>query len=295
MIICLYIFIFLCIFMIGAFFGSFFSLATYRIPKGEDITHTRSYCPNCKHKLSFFDLFPVISYIVRGGKCKYCKQKISPRYILLESLNGILFVGIYFVVYKVSSDLLVALFVSMIIYIIYAVIFVIIGSKIMENLNKEKENSIDSKKGVYVAELVVAFVAFLIIISSSVVISRNYNIKLNTMKKESDILKFTVSLVEFLKNEDIAYAPAGDYALREDAIKNYYSMLGLEYDESTNLKVNINVKSYKEDQNVEYDVLKIVKITSSYKLDSKNNSYDISNVYEKEYDKTSDKFNEILN
>ena len=86
MIICLYIFIFLCIFMIGAFFGSFFSLATYRIPKGEDITHTRSYCPNCKHKLSFFDLFPVISYIVRGGKCKYCKQKISPRYILLESL-----------------------------------------------------------------------------------------------------------------------------------------------------------------------------------------------------------------
>ena len=72
-------------------------------------------------------------------------------------------------------------------------------------------------------------------------------------------------------------------------------MLGLEYDESTNLKVNINVKSYKEDQNVEYDVLKIVKITSSYKLDSKNNSYDISNVYEKEYDKTSDKFNGILN
>ena len=265
--------------MIGAFFGSFFSLATYRIPKGEDITHTRSYCPNCKHKLSFFDLFPVISYIVRGGKCKYCKQKISPRYILLESLNG----------------MLVALFVSMIIYIIYAVIFVIIGSKIMENLNKEKENSIDLKRGVYVAELVVAFVAFLIIISSSVVISRNYNIKLNTMKKESDILKFTVSLVEFLKNEDIAYAPAGDYTLREDAIKNYYSMLGLEYDESTNLKVNINVKSYKEDQNVEYDVLKIVKITSSYKLDSKNNSYDISNVYEKEYDKTSDKFNEILN
>ena len=38
-------------------------------------------------------------------------------------------------------------------------------------------------------------------------------------------------------------------------------MLGLEYDESTNLKVNINVKSYKEDQNVEYDVLKILKIT----------------------------------
>ena len=119
--------------------------------------------------------------------------------------------------------------------------------------------------------------------------------KLNTMKKESDILKFTVSLVEFLKSEDIAYASAGNYSLKEDAIKKYYSELGLEYDESTNLRVDINVKSYKEDKNVEYDILKIVEITSSYKLDSKDYSYNISNVYEKEYDKTSEKFKDILN
>ena len=55
--------IFIIIFIIGAFFGSFYSLATYRIPKGQDITHSRSYCPNCDHKLGFLDLFPILSYI----------------------------------------------------------------------------------------------------------------------------------------------------------------------------------------------------------------------------------------
>ena len=62
------------IFLIGITFGSFFTLATYRIPKREDIIHTRSYCPKCKHKLSFWDMIPVFSYIFLKGKCRYCKN-----------------------------------------------------------------------------------------------------------------------------------------------------------------------------------------------------------------------------
>ena len=131
MIIFLNIFILFCIFIIGALFGSFFSLATYRIPRHEDIIATRSYCPKCKHKLSFFDLFPVISYIVRLGKCKYCKDKISPRYILLESLNGLFFIFVYIVILYLTNDYLKTLIFSMIFYIIYAVLFVIIGANIM--------------------------------------------------------------------------------------------------------------------------------------------------------------------
>ena len=80
------------IFIIGTLFGSFFTLAVYRIPLGKDITHERSFCPNCNHKLQFLDLIPILSYIFLGGKCRYCKQKIRPRYLLLETMSGVIFV-----------------------------------------------------------------------------------------------------------------------------------------------------------------------------------------------------------
>lgn len=84
----LYIFMFIT----GTVFGSFYTLAVYRIPLKQDITHTRSYCPKCNHKLQFFDLIPVLSYIFLGGKCRYCKEKIRPRYLILETLSGLVFV-----------------------------------------------------------------------------------------------------------------------------------------------------------------------------------------------------------
>lgn len=83
------IFLYTIFFMIGAILGSFFTLAVYRIPIGQDITHERSYCPKCNHKLGFLDLIPVLSYIFLGGKCRYCKDKIRPRYLILEILSGI--------------------------------------------------------------------------------------------------------------------------------------------------------------------------------------------------------------
>lgn len=82
------------IFLMGITFGSFYTLAVYRIPKGINITHKHSYCPNCNHKLNFLDLIPIFSYIFLGGKCRYCKQKIRPRYLILETLSGLFFVGI---------------------------------------------------------------------------------------------------------------------------------------------------------------------------------------------------------
>ena len=75
----------------GTVFGSFFTLAVHRIPKHQDITHERSYCPKCNHKLQFLDLIPVFSYIFLGGKCRYCKEKIRPRYLILEICSGAVF------------------------------------------------------------------------------------------------------------------------------------------------------------------------------------------------------------
>ena len=86
------IFLYIIFFIMGITFGSFYTLAVYRIPNGQDITHTHSYCPKCKHKLNILDLIPVFSYIFLGGKCRYCKEKIRPRYLILETISGIFFV-----------------------------------------------------------------------------------------------------------------------------------------------------------------------------------------------------------
>ena len=79
------------IFIIGTLFGSFSTLAVYRLPLHENITHKHSYCPKCNHKLSFFDMIPILSYVFLGGKCRYCKSKIRIRYLLLEILTGVIF------------------------------------------------------------------------------------------------------------------------------------------------------------------------------------------------------------
>ncbi len=86
------IFFYIIIFVIGTLFGSFFTLAVYRIPKKIDIISKHSFCPKCGHKLGFLELIPVFSYLFLGGKCKNCKEKIRPRYFILEILSGITFV-----------------------------------------------------------------------------------------------------------------------------------------------------------------------------------------------------------
>ena len=78
-------------YIIGVVLGSFFTLATYRIPLKQDILYTRSYCPKCNNKLKNLDLVPILSYIFLGGKCRYCNDKISPRYIIIEFFSGLFY------------------------------------------------------------------------------------------------------------------------------------------------------------------------------------------------------------
>lgn len=79
------------IFIIGTLFGSFFTLAIYRIPLGLNILYEHSFCPNCNTKLKFKDLIPILSYITLGGKCRYCGEKVRIRYLALEVLSGCIF------------------------------------------------------------------------------------------------------------------------------------------------------------------------------------------------------------
>ena len=90
-------------FIIGASIGSFVTMASHRLPNSEDIVFKPSYCPSCKNKLSFWDLFPIISWIFQLGKCRYCKKSISFRYPLIEATLGLVFVAIIYF-YGVSIE-----------------------------------------------------------------------------------------------------------------------------------------------------------------------------------------------
>ncbi|RDY23600.1 prepilin peptidase [Romboutsia maritimum] len=83
------------IFMIGIIFGSFFNVCIYRIPKNESIVNPPSHCTSCNTRLKPIDLIPIISYICSKRKCRYCKEKISIRYSLVEFITGILFLLVY--------------------------------------------------------------------------------------------------------------------------------------------------------------------------------------------------------
>lgn len=86
------ILIYILIFIMGTIFGSFLTLATYRIPLHKDILYSNSFCTKCNHKLSFLDLIPIVSFLCLKGRCRYCKGKISIRYPLIEMLTGLAFV-----------------------------------------------------------------------------------------------------------------------------------------------------------------------------------------------------------
>lgn len=83
------------VFLFGIIIGSFLNVLIYRIPKKLDFVKGRSFCPSCHHELSALDLFPVFSYLFLGGKCRYCKTKISLRYPLVELLTGLVFTLVY--------------------------------------------------------------------------------------------------------------------------------------------------------------------------------------------------------
>ena len=103
------------------------------IPLGKDITHERSFCPNCNHKLSFLDMIPILSYICLKGKCRYCKQKIRPRYLLLEMLSGFVFV-LFSMSIKIN---ILNISISALVYFVFGLLY-IATLFIIAGIDKEK-------------------------------------------------------------------------------------------------------------------------------------------------------------
>lgn len=91
----IYGFIGFMVFVLGATIGSFLNVCIYRIPNKESIVKPRSKCGSCGRTLSGKDLVPLLSWLFLRGKCRTCGAKISVRYPLVETLEGVLFLWVY--------------------------------------------------------------------------------------------------------------------------------------------------------------------------------------------------------
>ena len=90
----LYLIIF---FIFGSIMGSFYHVIATRLSKGKSIITPASHCEKCNHQLKWYELIPIISYIIQGGKCRHCKEKLPLSYLLMEICTGILFAVCYHV------------------------------------------------------------------------------------------------------------------------------------------------------------------------------------------------------
>lgn len=132
------IFLYVMIFIAGTVFGSFFSLAVYRIPRKENITYVQSHCVSCNHKLAPKDLIPIWSYIFLKGRCRYCKEKVRSRYILLEITSGLTFL-------LIALFLKINIFSSILEFLNLFVIYLFVTSTfIIGGINKEHLNIPDN-------------------------------------------------------------------------------------------------------------------------------------------------------
>ena len=81
--------------IVGLCVGSFLNVVVLRGLSGESIVLPPSHCTKCNHKLAWYDNIPVLSYLLLKGKCRYCSEKISPQYPIVETITACIFVGIY--------------------------------------------------------------------------------------------------------------------------------------------------------------------------------------------------------
>lgn len=79
----------LLVFISGLCVGSFLNVCIYRLPRGLSVITPRSYCPRCRQPLRMPDLLPLVSYVLQGGKCRYCQGIIPLRYPLVELATGV--------------------------------------------------------------------------------------------------------------------------------------------------------------------------------------------------------------
>jgi leader peptidase (prepilin peptidase)/N-methyltransferase len=88
------------IFAFGCCIGSFLNVVIYRLPRDKSLVTPASACPACGKHIRFYDNIPLVSWLLLGRKCRFCKAPISPRYFVIELLTGLVFVGIFVLYFR---------------------------------------------------------------------------------------------------------------------------------------------------------------------------------------------------
>jgi len=119
-------------FILGSIMGSFYHVVATRLSSEESIVVPGSHCHVCNHKLKWYELIPIISFVIQGGKSRCCKQRLPISYLIIEVVTGSLFAVSYHV-FKLTPDLLINLiFISgLIIVIVSDIEYMIILDEIL--------------------------------------------------------------------------------------------------------------------------------------------------------------------
>lgn len=135
--------IFVFIFLLGTIIGSFLNVVIYRFNTGKTIISGRSICMTCNHNLRWYELIPVLSFLIQSGKCRRCASRISHQYPLVELGTGLVFALIAF-------KFLPILYISYWSYIFFVVFFVFIFSLLIVISVYDLRHKIIPDKLVYV-------------------------------------------------------------------------------------------------------------------------------------------------
>ncbi len=98
----------LCVFAfgLGASIASFLNVVAWRVPRGESIVRPPSHCPKCNAPIRWWQNIPILSWLALRGKCASCRAPISPRYIVVETIGGLLFLAVAWVFLPSVSEVL---------------------------------------------------------------------------------------------------------------------------------------------------------------------------------------------
>jgi len=120
--------------LLGLIIGSFLNAVIYRLSQSESVAKGRSYCPHCKHQLSWLDLFPVVSFIMLAGKCRYCQKTISWQYPAVEVVTAVVFallVSQFWFPYWLYAVALLAVASALIVIFVYDFYYYLIPDKVL--------------------------------------------------------------------------------------------------------------------------------------------------------------------
>ncbi len=105
------------IFLLGICIGSFLNVVIIRLPRGESLIKRSSHCMTCGTRIRPIDMIPVFSWLFLRGKCHSCGEKISPRYPIVEALNGILYVLTFWVIDINAEAIITCIIMSLLIVV----------------------------------------------------------------------------------------------------------------------------------------------------------------------------------